>query len=170
MRIAISGSQCTGKSTLIRDMLASWPMYKQPSKTYRDIIIESGALHSSKTTQDTQLVIRDWMVKEIGKAKKSDNIIFDRCLLDNVIYSMWAYGRSGEPLDKEFIDESLTLCRESMRKLDFIFYIPSDRDNIDIEDDLLRDTDPVFRQEIDEMFRYVLNVWKTKPDSSKLFP
>ena len=41
MRIAISGTACQGKSTLVKDFLNQWPSYKTPKKTYRDIIEEN---------------------------------------------------------------------------------------------------------------------------------
>ena len=37
MRIAISGTACQGKSTLVKDFLDLWPSYSTPEKTYRDI-------------------------------------------------------------------------------------------------------------------------------------
>ena len=38
MRIAISGSGCQGKTTLIKDFLAQWKNYKPESETYREVI------------------------------------------------------------------------------------------------------------------------------------
>jgi len=54
MRIAISGTVCQGKSTLIKDFLETWPNYNTPEKTYKDVIIEQGLEHSSTTNKDTQ--------------------------------------------------------------------------------------------------------------------
>ena len=36
MRIAISGTACQGKTTLIKDFLEQWPSYTTPKKTYKD--------------------------------------------------------------------------------------------------------------------------------------
>ena len=53
MRIAISGTACQGKSTLISDFLEKWPNYTTSKKTYRDIISEQGLEHSSLTNKDS---------------------------------------------------------------------------------------------------------------------
>ena len=62
MRIAISGTACQGKSTLISDFLEKWPNYTTSKKTYRDIISEQGLEHSSLTNKDTQWAIYQWQV------------------------------------------------------------------------------------------------------------
>ncbi len=98
MRIAISGAQCMGKSTLIKDFLAEWVNYKSPEKTYRDVLVEKGLPHSSSTTKESQQAILDFMVKQLEGTRKSDKIVFDRCPLDNLVYSMWAYHHSCKPL------------------------------------------------------------------------
>ena len=54
MRIAISGTACQGKTTLIKDFLGQWPNYVTPKKTYRDIIKDNDLDHSSKTNKKTQ--------------------------------------------------------------------------------------------------------------------
>ena len=56
MRIAISGTACQGKTTLITDFLEQWPTYKTPKKTYRDIIKDNNLDHSSKTNKKTQKI------------------------------------------------------------------------------------------------------------------
>ena len=63
MRIAISGTQNSGKSTLVRAFLQKWPMFGTPVKTYRDVIEEHSLEHSSNTNEETQLLILDWMMK-----------------------------------------------------------------------------------------------------------
>ena len=90
MRIAISGTACQGKTTLIKDFLEQWPNYTTPKKSYRDIIKENKLDDSSKTNKKTQKNILDFMIKEQKKYRSSDNVIFDRCPLDNLVYSMWA--------------------------------------------------------------------------------
>ena len=84
MRIAISGASCQGKSTLIKDFLEEWTNYKTIEKTYRDVISDQGLEHSSSTNKDTQWAILNFMIDELQKTNKSDNIIFDRCPLRRI--------------------------------------------------------------------------------------
>ena len=64
MRIAISGTACQGKSTLVKDFLDQWSSYTTPKKTYRDIIAENNLEHSSKTNKETQRKILDFQIEE----------------------------------------------------------------------------------------------------------
>ena len=49
MRIAISGTANTGKSTFVKDFIKKWPSYSTPKTTYRDIMKDVGDEHSSNT-------------------------------------------------------------------------------------------------------------------------
>ena len=38
MKIAFMGTQCNGKSTLIKEFIKRWPMYKEVKSSYRNLI------------------------------------------------------------------------------------------------------------------------------------
>ena len=84
MRLAISGSGCQGKSTLIKDFLTEWPVYKTESTTYREKITSEDLPHSMKTTKDTQRKILNHMIDEMQTFQKDDHIIMDRCPIDDL--------------------------------------------------------------------------------------
>lgn len=167
MRIAISGTACQGKSTLIKDFIKEWPEYTTPDKSYRDIIIEKGLEHSSVTNKDTQWAILDFMAEELSKYSKNDKIIFDRCPLDNIVYSMWAEAKKTSNIDEEFIKKSIPLVRESLRFLDIIFFTPITKvASVEIEEDDLRDTNPEFIEEVDSIFKAVHRDYLDNPGST----
>jgi len=170
MRIAFSGAQNTGKTTLIRDFLTCWPQYKTLDKSYRDVIKENGLTHSSNTTQETQRLIRDWMYGEIKKNKQGDKIVYDRCLLDNLVYTLWAYRYMPGSIDGKFVDETIDMVKESMRNLDIIFYIPADKCNFGIVDDEFRDVSVIYREQIDQIFKGIIDQYKTNFDADVFWP
>ena len=150
MRIAISGTACQGKTTLIKDFLNQWPSYNTPKKTYRDIIKENDLDHSSKTNKKTQWDILNFMIEEQQKYRTGQNVIFDRCPLDNLIYSMWAVEQPDNDIDEEFVKKCIPLVRESFRNLDAIFFTPITKvAPVEIEEDDLRDTDAEIIESID---------------------
>ena len=156
MRIAISGTACQGKSTLVKDFLDQWPSYTTPKKTYRDIIAENNLEHSSKTNKETQRKILDFQIEEQQKYRRGDNVIFDRCPLDNLVYSMWACEQEGNDIDEEFISSCIPLVRESFRDLDIIFFVPITKvAPIGIVEDGIRDTSQQIIEEIDNIFKAV---------------
>ena len=169
MRIAISGTACQGKTTLIKDFLEQWPSYKTPKKTYRDIIKENNLDHSSKTNKKTQWEILNFMIEEQQKYRKDQNVIFDRCPLDNLVYSIWAAEQPENDIDEEFVSKCIPLVRESFRNLDIIFFTPITKvAPVELTEDDLRDTDPKVIEEVDNIFKAMHREYMNN-DSSVFF-
>ena len=156
MRIAISGTGNQGKTTLINDFLQEWSNYKTESSTYRDKLISEKLPHSKNATKDTQWKILNHMIDEMQTFKSDDNVIMDRCPIDNLIYSLWCFEKGVGDIDKEFIDKCIPLVCESMRSLDIIFFIPITKAApVAIEDDGVRETDKIYIKEIDNIFKMI---------------
>jgi len=154
MRIAISGTAGQGKTTVIKDFLAVWNMYSTPTKSYRDIIVEKNLQHSSNTTQETQQAVLDFMVEQLQTTDENSNIIFDRCPLDSVVYSMWMHGQDSKKISSKFIDDSIKKMQKSMKSVDIIFWIPYS-ESIAIADDAMRDTNVDYIKDIDAIFKEI---------------
>ena len=113
MRIAISGTSNQGKSTLIRDFLLEWPTYKFVGNNYRELIDKEKIPHSKSTTKESQWKILNCILDEMQKYTSKDNVIFDRCTLDNLVYSLWSFDKQTSNIDKEFIDISSSFSQLS---------------------------------------------------------
>jgi len=152
MKIAVIGTQNIGKSTFIDDFLMKWPMYKRPDKTYRDYVKEENLPTSKEGTEESQKIILNALIDQSLGYDKSDNVIFDRCAIDNLAYSSWL-NLNGK-LSDDFLDTSVTIARESLKMYDIIFFLPLTKySNIPIEENGTRDIDEVYRQEIDAIFK-----------------
>jgi len=152
MRIAFSGAACTGKTTTISAFLAKWPNYKSPETSYRTLI--SNNKHSKRTDKKIQRSILQFMVDQQKGYTLHDNIVYDRCGLDNVVYSLWCHDKGIKGFNKQYIDESIELVKESMRTLDIIFL--STRDLMGpIVNNNIREVDPEFVMETDNIFRAI---------------
>ena len=169
MRIAISGTANTGKSTLVKNILAVWTNYKTPSKTYRDLIKEKNLPHSSATSIDTQWDILNFMIDQLQETTTSSNIVFDRCPLDNLAYTLWAHDKGIEGFTKEYVDKAIKLTRESMRHIDMILLLKYDP-SIKIVEDSLRDTDETYIQEIDDIFDALYIQYRQNYEADIFFP
>lgn len=158
MRLSISGTAGQGKTTLLNDFLETWDMYETPKITYRKHI--KGKKHSKKTNKDIQWKILNTMIDEMEKYSEDDMVIFDRCPLDNLIYSMWAYHKGIGDIDEMFIEKCIPVVRESMHFLDIIFYTPITNVTKDeIEDDGKREVDEEYIKEIDNLFKAMYSNW-----------
>lgn len=169
MRIAVSGTACTGKSTLVNNIVQVWSNYKTPTKTYRDLIKEKNLPHSSSTSIDTQWDILNFMLDQLQATNKNSNIVFDRCPLDNLAYTLWAHDNNKEGFTKEYVDKAIRLTRESMRHLDLILLLKYDP-AIKIVEDNLRDTDEKFIKDIDDIFDALYIQYRQNYEADVFFP
>ena len=169
MRIAFSGTGNSGKSTLVKSFLYTWDTFVTPDKTYRDVIEEKKLDHSSKTTTKTQSEILNFMIDQLQSYTKDDKVVYDRCPLDNIAYSMWCNEKGIKGFTKKFVTKQITLMRESMRYLDIIFLCRFDEKQ-SIQDDGFRDTDINFIKEVDNIFNSLYQQYAQNPEADIFFP
>ena len=169
MRIAISGTTCIGKSTFIKDFIKYWPKYTSPRYSYRDELAKLP--HSKSCTQETQWLILNSMIDELQKHDSKEHVIYDRCPLDNLVYSMWTFDKGEGDIDHEFISKCVPLVRESMRFLDIIFFVPITRAApVPVVSNGLRETDPEYIEEIDNIFKAIVQQYQCNMDRTQFFP
>jgi len=168
MRIAFSGAACTGKTTTIQAFLKKWPKYKLVESDYRKLIKKTKN-HSSNSSKKNQKQILDIMLSETVKYTTHDKVVFDRCPLDNIIYSLWCFDKGKVGFNESFIAESIEKVRESMRHLDIIFLCTRDL-MPPIVSNGIRDTDPTYVEEINNLFKTVQKQVQKGVECSPFFP
>ena len=152
MKIAVVGTQCIGKSTYINDFLHKWTTYKTPSTCYRSLIKEKKIEINKSGSEETQKIILDFLIDQAMSYSKDENVIFDRCVLDNLAYSSWLF--LNNKVSEKFLDETRILVRETLKLFDIIFFLPlTNVSPVEIVEDGVRDTDPIYREEIDNIFK-----------------
>lgn len=163
MRIAITGTQNNGKSTLVNAFKQRWPMYSSPEKTYRDLVKEKNLTLNESGTLESQKIIRDFLVEQALENAGKQKTIHDRCVLDNVAYTLWMaeYNKleGTESEINEFITTSILLTRESMKFYDIVFWLPLNS-SIPLVESPNRSTDQKFREEIDNIFQGIHDHYK----------
>lgn len=165
MRIVISGANMMGKSTLVEDFLVTWPNYSRGELTYRKKLQERLGKNKEGTDyrccrqvgcRENQDFIRNTIIEDISKYTKNDNVIFDRGLLDNLMYSLYLCGIGAEGCDGEWMKETLPSYREAFKYYDVIFFIPlleNYSTPIIPEGNLDLDREIIFRSECDNILK-----------------
>lgn len=170
MRIAISGAHNTGKTSLVNSFLYTWSNYETLKKTYRDVLEEKKLPHSSQTTTDTQTAILDYFLDELQQHSGLDEkILYDRCPIDTLVYTIWANDKGIEGFDNDFVKSQIKLVKESMKFLDIIFITKFDESQA-IVDDGVRDTDLTYLREIDNIFESVFQQYFQNVHADVFFP
>jgi thymidylate kinase len=159
MKIAFMGTQCNGKSTLIKEFCKRWPMYKEVKSSYRKLIKTNKVQHNEEGTEESQKAILNAIIDDTQHAiaKGDEFLVFDRCVIDNIVYSLWLNER--DKVSDEFIMDTKRVAYEAVKAFDIIFYIPL-REEITIVPKKGRALDPVYRQEIDNLFRAVVGTYE----------
>ncbi len=152
MRIAVIGPQNTGKSTFIKDFLKEFPHYSTPQETYRDVIESKGLHVNQESTLDAQKEIRDFMFGQL-RHNSDYNIIFDRCMVDNYVYSYVQYEK-GE-LPKWFVDETEAMMKDLLQSVDLYLFIPT-AVSVLLVDDGTRDVNPGYIDTVNHHFLRIL--------------
>lgn len=169
MRLSISGTHNSGKTELLRNFLQFWHVYNTPKTTYRQHLIDNDFAHSSETTPATQLSILSFMVDQLKATSKNDNVVFDRCPLDNLVYTLWAHEKKLPGFTQEFVDKTIARVRESMRMIDIIFWARFDQSLLP-QNDGFRNTDTQMILEIDNIFAALSDQLQQHPDADIFFP
>lgn len=158
------GSACSGKTTLIQQFLSTWSKYSLSTKTYRDVLKEKQLPTNKQGTEESQRIILDSLVQEIDDASvdKDSNIVFDRCVIDNVVYTLWLY-QYGK-VSQDFVIETKYKARNAVGKYDVLFYTPRS-EHFKIEERENRETDLNYITEIDNIFSAVVASYENGKDS-----
>lgn len=167
MRISISGSANTGKTTLINAFLNRWPMYATPVRSYRDVIKENSLSHSSNTSDETQLTILNFMMEEMKKYPKDSKVIYDRCPWDNLAYTL--QGNALDKISDQTTAASISFVKESMKDIDIIFWLKHNP-SIKIVDDGLRDVKLDYIKQTDQIFQELFNQYMDNLEEDVFYP
>jgi len=116
MRIAISGSHRTGKSTLIEELAGRLPEYGTVDEPYR-LLEEDGHEFSHPPSLEDLEAQLERSLQELSEA--GENVLLDRCPVDILAYV--AAHEDGEAFDWE---EWLPRVREISETLDWVVFVP----------------------------------------------
>lgn len=163
MRICVSGTSCIGKSTFIEDFIQAYPMYKISKTNYRELIESKGLTLNKQGTQESQEIILNSMLDECMNYTSKSHVIFDRCSIDNIVHTMWLKEKYPDRISEDWFRKCLELNKQATKFYDIIFYLPITKyDKIPIEAKENRETDPVYRQEIDALFAAIAKTYYEK--------
>lgn len=146
MKIAITGAQGVGKTTLAKD-IAKATGYEVLPEVARQMISEGYKMDRHVTPEiEYQMLDVQKKVEKLG----GNSWIADRCIVDILAYSMVLF-KNNKRLHATIQSEL------KKAKYNIIIYIQPE---FPIEDDGVRSTDLLFQQEIDQAVRYCLKEFR----------
>ena len=145
MRIGLSGTQSTGKTTLLNVLRSEskFKDYQINDEVTRWVKSLGISINEDGSDRSQELI----MMKHLWNVIMYDKMITDRTALDGLVYSKWLFynDRISEGVMKK-VEESF---HKIITFYDKIFFLSPD---FPLEDDGVRSTDEQWREEIHDMF------------------
>ncbi|MFA7142929.1 MAG: AAA family ATPase [Candidatus Dojkabacteria bacterium] len=148
MKMAVCGTHCVGKTTIVNELKKMFPKFGYVSEIVRNCPFE---VNEKTTFKSQEWILRHQIMSELEKSL-DDITICDRSVFDQLAYVNYAYeGGTISQSEREVIRSMVTAWGDTY---DFVFYIPIEFDNV--MDDGFRSTDKIYRENIDKRVRNIL--------------
>ncbi|HKY44785.1 MAG TPA: AAA family ATPase [Pyrinomonadaceae bacterium] len=119
MRIAVSGTHCTGKSTLIDEFLRVHRDFVHEPEPYTVLVEELGEEFSAEPCVEDFRRQLEFNIDRLKQHTRGERVIYERCPIDFLAYIECI---APTPTTTSVFDEIL----ENMQRLDLIVYLPID--------------------------------------------
>ena len=150
MRIGIAGAQSVGKTTLL-NALRSEPEFKD-YEICNEVTRRVSSYGLPINEEGNDITQRLIMQEHIVNVFMYDNMITDRTVLDGFVYS--SYLLTGQKINANTYLYADRIFERVINYYDLLFYIPPE---FDIKDDGVRSMDIKFRDDIANLFEYIIN-------------
>lgn len=156
MKIAISGAQCTGKTTILNKLYELYPNWVYFKNVVRDIA-NKGIPINDLGTNDTQKAIMDAHIDNLSHAKIDKTYVYDRCLLDWFAFTNDLF--KNNKISQEQFEYFEYNFKKNINSYDIIFYLEPE---FEIVDDGFRSTNKEYQNQIVNEFRNVIEKYRVQ--------
>ena len=118
MRIAVSGTHCTGKSTLIDEFLKAHPEFVHEPEPYTVMVEDFGEDFAAAPCVEDFHRQLEFNIDRLQQHAPGERVIYERCPLDFLAYI--------DALDPKKTNTLLDQVSDAMQNLDLIVYLPLD--------------------------------------------
>jgi predicted ATPase len=145
MKIAVSGTHCSGKTTLVEELSRALPAYEAIDEPYYLLEEEGHAFAERPGLEDFQILLNRSLE---CIADSEGDCIFDRCPLDFLAYLL-----AHDDSERFDVDDWLPRVRSAVEELDLIVFVPiEDPDRMMVP----ASEDAGLRRRVDEELREIL--------------
>jgi AAA domain len=148
MRVAVSGTHCCGKSTLIDAFLLDHPDFTHEPEPYVVLQEEYGEIFGGEPSLDDFYRQLEFNVDRLRLYSFGDRVIYERSPVDFLAYMMAPNDLRRDRESARLVETSLAIVRDAIHLIDLIVFLPLE------DDDAARFTvsdseDPELRKEVD---------------------
>lgn len=155
MRIAVSGTHCSGKTTLIEEFLRAHPDFAHEPEAYTVLVEGYGEEFSAEPGADDFYRQLEFSVERLGRYAAGEQVIFERSPVDYLAYllALKDLNRDHAPVrttcvsgwPNSVVQTAFSMVEEALRNLDLIVFLRLNQaDGIEPPDD----EDPKLRRAV----------------------
>jgi len=152
MRLAVSGSHGTGKSTLIAAFLEKRPEYRHEPEAFEMLGDDVELGESGEPTVDGLRALLVYSVSAVESRAADACVVFERSPVDYLVYVAASREARRGRTAAEFLSAHVPIVKPSLRKLDLIAYLPVSPDGLEGRPG----EDAGFRRRVDRCLRRAL--------------
>ncbi|MFY9555497.1 MAG: AAA family ATPase [Blastocatellia bacterium] len=154
MRIAVSGTHCCGKSTLISEFLLAHSGFTHEPEPYAVLEEEYGEAFAAEPSPDDFYRQLEFNVDRLRRYLPAERVIYERSPVDFLAYILALNDLGREQNASRLVESSLGIVREGIRYLDLIVFLPI----TDVESIVLAESeDAELRNEVDRRLVRILS-------------
>jgi hypothetical protein len=124
MRIAVSGSHCCGKTTLVDEFLPAHPEFAHEPEPYTVLQEDHGEVFSDSPSLDDFFRQLNFSVERLRACAREQQVIFERSPADFLAYMLGLKALGRENDNERLVERSLDIVREAVPLLDLIVFLP----------------------------------------------
>ena len=126
MKVAVSGTHCCGKSTLIDRFLITHPDFAHEPEPYAVLEEQYGEAFAAEPSADDFYRQLEFNIARLRGYDSGEMVIYERCPVDFLAY-MLALGDLGRDSEATWLAErSLGMVKDAIELLDLILFLPLD--------------------------------------------
>jgi AAA domain len=138
MRVAISGSHCCGKSTLIDEFLLAHPDFAHEPEPYELLLEEHGEIFRAEVSaEDFQRQLKH-SVERLALHRLDDSVIFERSPADFIAYMLALAELGRDSSGSRLAAQSCAAARQGLQNLEVVVLLRAETEAPDDEDIELR--------------------------------
>ena len=125
MRVAVSGTHCSGKSTLVDAFLSAHSEFAhepEPYEALNDLYGEGFGAEPSAEDFFRQL---EYQIERLHRYHPGDRVVFERGPVDFVAYLLALADLHRDAADTALTKQAISLTRKAVTLLDLIVYLPA---------------------------------------------
>src|SRR5262245_18638623 len=152
MRIAISGTHCCGKTTLIEEFLLLHKDFKHEAEAYEVLQDELGESFAAEPSAEEFRRQLEYCVQKISEYQDGDHVMFERCPADYLAYMLALQDLDRDSQAPQIAADSVLMAKSAMKYLDMIVLVRVSEQDIEVPDE----EDPELRMLVDEKLELIL--------------